>query len=60
MNIADFGLTVGAAANLVVLDQSDVVEALRFHAPPRHVISHGRRVDLARMRQLSAAQQTID
>jgi len=39
-----------------VLDQSDVVEALRFHAPPRQVISHGRQVDLARMRELSAAQ----
>ena len=56
INIADFGLTAGAAANLVVLDQSDVVEALRFHAPPRQVISHGRQVDLARMRELSAAQ----
>jgi cytosine/adenosine deaminase-related metal-dependent hydrolase len=56
MNIADFGLTAGAAANLVVLDQSDAVEALRFHEAPRHVISHGHSVDLARMRELSAAQ----
>jgi cytosine deaminase len=53
INIADFGLAVGAAANLVVLDQPDVVEALRFHAPPRCVISHGRTVDLARMRDLA-------
>jgi len=53
INIADFGLAVGAAANLVVLDQPDVVEALRFHAVPRYVISHGRRVDLARMRDLA-------
>jgi cytosine/creatinine deaminase len=53
MNIADFGLAVGAPAHLVVLDQSDVVDALRFHAPPRHVISHGRLVDLERMRQLA-------
>jgi cytosine deaminase len=53
MNLADFGIVVGAAAHLVVLDQRDVVEALRFHAAPRHVISHGRRVDLARMRELS-------
>jgi cytosine deaminase len=54
MNIAGFGLEVGAPANLVVLGQSDVVEALRFHEAPRWVISHGRLVDLARMRQLLA------
>ena len=53
MNIADFGLAVGSCAHLVVHDQRDVVEVLRFHAPPRCVISHGRRVDLARMRQLA-------
>jgi cytosine/creatinine deaminase len=53
MNISGFGIAVGAAANLVVLDQRDVVEALRFHAPPRWVISDGRCVDLARMRLLS-------
>jgi cytosine deaminase len=53
INVADFGLAVGTAANLVVLDQPDVVEALRFHAPPRCVISHGRIVDLARMRDLA-------
>jgi len=54
MNIAGFGLEVGAPANLVVLGQSDVVEALRFHEAPHWVISHGRFVDLARMRQLLA------
>jgi len=54
MNIAGFGLEVGAPANLVVLGQSDVVEALRFHEAPHWVISHGRLVDLARMRQLLA------
>jgi cytosine deaminase len=55
MNIADFGLAVGSAAHLVVLDQPDVVEALRFHGAPRHVISHGRRIDLAQMRKLAGA-----
>jgi cytosine deaminase len=53
MNVANFALEVGAAAHLVVLDQPDVVEALRFHAPPRCVISHGRCVDLAGMRRLA-------
>ncbi len=50
MNVADFGLHPGAVANLLVHGQPDVVEALRFHEPPRHVISHGRLVDLPRMR----------
>ena len=54
MNLADFPIAIGSAANLVVLDQPDVLEALRFQAPPRHVISQGRRVDLARMRQLAS------
>jgi len=53
MNVPNHALAVGAEANLVVLGEPDVVEALRFHAPPRHVVSHGRRVDLARMRALA-------
>lgn len=53
MNLQDFGLAVGAQANLVVLGRPDVIEALRFHTPPRHVVSQGRRVDLARMQQLA-------
>ena len=53
INLAEFGIAVGAPAHLVVLDQDNVVDALRFHAPPRHVISHGRRVDLDRMRALA-------
>ena len=55
INLVDHRLAVGAEANLVALGERDVVEALRFHAPPRHVVSHGRRVDLARMRALAAA-----
>lgn len=55
MNLRDFGLAVGSQANLVVLGRPDVIEALRFHTPPRHVVSQGRRVDLARMQQLADA-----
>jgi hypothetical protein len=55
MNVPNYGLAVGADANLVVLGEPDVVEALRFHAAPRHVVSHGRRVDLARMQELARA-----
>jgi cytosine/creatinine deaminase len=59
MNIAEFGIAVGAPAHLVVLDQSDVVDALRFHAPPCCVISHGRVVDLARMRKMAEALPAV-
>jgi cytosine deaminase len=53
MNLERYGLGLGCAANLVILDQGDVTEALRFHAPPRIVISHGRIVDTDRMRALA-------
>ena len=49
MNIRDHELKVGATANLVVLDAPNVLEALREHAAPRFVISHGKPVDRARM-----------
>jgi cytosine deaminase len=55
LNIPDFAIVIGAPANIVVLDQPDVGEALRFHSRPRAVISHGRPIDLDRMRQLAAA-----
>jgi cytosine deaminase len=55
INLNGFGLTEGAPAHVVVLDQPDVVEALRFHAPPAHVISNGQLVDAARMRANAAA-----
>jgi cytosine/creatinine deaminase len=54
INLGPFGLFEGAPANLVVLDQLDLVEALRFHAPPRHVISKGKIVDPARVRALAS------
>jgi cytosine deaminase len=53
INLRGYGLEAGAVANLVVLDQPDVAEALRFHAPPAAVISHGRLVDAERMRELA-------
>ena len=45
-----YGLEVGQEANLVVLEGGTVAEAMRFHAPPRHVISHGKLVDQAASR----------
>ncbi|MGX1319744.1 cytosine deaminase [Bradyrhizobium sp. USDA 377] len=53
MNLERYGLGLGCAANLVILEQGDVTEALRFHSPPRVVISHGRVVDTDRMRALA-------
>ncbi len=42
-------LEVGAEANLVVLDVPNVLEALRNHSEPAHVISHGQLVDKEKM-----------
>lgn len=53
MNIPGHDLAVGNIANLVVLDQPDVNEALRFHAAPVVVISNGRSVDLTKMRAMA-------
>jgi cytosine deaminase len=41
IGLQDHRLAVGARANLVVLEAPDVVEALREHAAPRHVIREG-------------------
>jgi cytosine deaminase len=49
MGLKEFEIKVGAPANLVVLSQPDVLEALRFHEPPVATISHGRLVDLTEM-----------
>jgi len=45
IGLKDFELKVGAPANLVVLDEPNVLEALRTHAAPAHVITHGKLVD---------------
>jgi cytosine deaminase len=51
--VRDHALRVGAPANLVVLEAPDVLEALREHAAPAAVVSHGRLVDQTRMRELA-------
>jgi cytosine deaminase len=56
MGLADFGLKEGATANLVVLSAPNVLEALREHAAPLHVISHGKLVDLEKVRSIAAAE----
>jgi cytosine deaminase len=53
MGVPDHELKVGAAANLVVLEAPDVLEALREHAAPVAVVSHGKLVDQPGMRELA-------
>jgi cytosine/creatinine deaminase len=48
-------LEVGAAANLVVLKEENVLEALREHAVPAALIRHGKLVDLQKMRHEAGA-----
>jgi cytosine deaminase len=45
IGLKNFALKAGAPANLVILDEPNVLEALRNHAPPAHVISHGKLID---------------
>lgn len=54
MNLADFELKPGAPANLVVLAESDIIEAIRNHAAPKAVVSHGKVVDQAAMARMAA------
>mgnify|MGYP002681161177 FL=1 len=49
IGLKDFELKKGAPANLVVLDQPNVLEALRYHEKPVYVISHGKLIDQAKM-----------
>lgn len=42
IGLKEFGLAVGGPAHLVVLRAPDLLEALREHAPPAYVVSHGR------------------
>ncbi len=53
IGLPDHLLQPGAPANLVILQGETVAEALRFHAAPLAVVSHGRLVDQAAMRTLA-------
>ena len=45
MNIEAHDVRIGSPADLVVLRAPNVLEALREHAAPLQVISHGKLVD---------------
>jgi cytosine deaminase len=49
IGLKQFELKVGSPANLVVLKERSVLDALRNHAAPRYVISHGELVDLTQL-----------
>ncbi len=52
VGLADFELNVGAPAHLVILNAPNVLEALREHAAPAAVISHGQIVNVEAMRAI--------
>ena len=57
IGLKDHVLKVDAPANLVVLDQPNVNEALRFHEAPAHTISHGKVVEKAKMYQIAKTRE---
>jgi len=54
IGLDNFGLQVGSPANLVVLDEPNVLEALRTHAAPAYVVSHGKLVDQQAVKKMAA------
>jgi cytosine deaminase len=57
IGLQDFALKVGAPANIVVLDEPNVLEALRNHEAPVYVISHGKLVDQEKMHKIVETQE---
>jgi len=52
IGLQDFQLKTGAPANLVMLDEPNVLEALRNHEPPSHVIYQGKLVDQEKVKSI--------
>jgi cytosine deaminase len=57
IGLKDHVLKEGAPANLVVLDQPNVNEALRFHEAPAYTISHGKLVDREKMVKITRTKE---
>jgi len=60
MNVKDHALKIGAPANVVVLSAPSVLEALREHEAPQHVISHGKIIDRDRMKVLAQTGELFE
>ena len=56
IGLREFEIKVGVPANLVVLSQPDIIEALRFHEAPLYTLSHGKLVDTEKYRSIAFAQ----
>lgn len=54
IGLKNFQVAPGCPANLVVLEQKSVLEALRYHEAPHYVVSHGKWVDLDQIKVLAA------
>lgn len=54
IGLVDFNIKNGSPANLVVLDEPNVLEALRNHAAPAYVISHGKLVDQGKVENIGS------
>ncbi|MFN2159477.1 MAG: amidohydrolase family protein [Anaerolineales bacterium] len=57
IGLRDFSIKIGAPANIVVLGEPNVLEALRNHRAPDYVISNGKLVDREAMRKLVETQE---
>jgi len=57
IGLQDFALKVDAPANIVVLDEPNVLEALRNHEAPVYVISCGKLVDKEKMHKIVETQE---
>jgi cytosine deaminase len=53
IGLKNFALKVGSPAHLVVMEQKNVLEVLRYHEAPRYVISHGKLVDQQAVRNMA-------
>lgn len=57
IGLTEFALKVGAPANIAVLGEPNVLEALRNHEAPDFVISHGKLVDQEKMKGIVKTQE---
>jgi cytosine deaminase len=57
IGLDDHKLAVGNVANLVVLEGETVADALRFHAAPLAVVSHGNLVDREAMQEMAGVPE---
>ena len=53
LKLSGYGMQPGDLANLIVLNQSTVGEALRWHEQPKAVVSQGKLLDLGELRSLA-------